>query len=419
MRLPEASTVKTVRSLLDEFISPPHEKFILNSLRTLHALGAITNIYDAGSISPLGYALARFRSIKVNHARALIAAHFYGVSRSVCDIIALAHETDGMLELIFQEFRPDKKKKPDANKREMQRWMSIMKGFAHPLGDYMTLLKAYRMYLKVAAKLPTNETIPDATVDMLGEVDINNLEEQEPNPEDIKQSPSVRKWCKEHYINANRMSRVRFMSKQLYFTLQQIVRPMQPRNPNPKGKSKLEKQDEQLEQDLDSNMTEIEIPTPESIRHSRISKIPDSKLDQLEKESELSIEQEGGFMQRIRAQEAINKLEANVRRFATEDENIMMALGIGNFVNFAIRSKQADNVYVSCFAQTKKFAKINQDSFLLAHTKTKLPNVIMYDEMFQSSHDARFMKLNLVNKIPDQVFARIKEQYSAFIKYCI
>jgi hypothetical protein len=304
----------------------------------------------------------------------------------------------------------------------MQRWMSIMKGFAHPLGDYMTLLKAYRMYLKVAAKLPTNEEIPDATVDMLGEVDINNLEEQEPNPEDIKQSPSVRKWCKEHYINANRMSRVRFMSKQLYFTLQQIVRPMQPRNPKEesKRKSKLEKQDEQLEQDLDSNMTEIEIPTPESIRHSRISKIPDSKPDEPHStDDDGTPDQEGGFMQRIRAQEAIDRLGANIKRFPTEDENIMMALGIGNFVNFAIRSKQADNVYVSCFAQTKKFAKINQDSFLLSHTKTKLPNVIMYDEMFQSSHEARFMKLNLVNKIPDSIFSRIKEEYGVFIKYCI
>ena len=97
----------------------------------------------------------------------------------------------------------------------------------------------------------------------------------------------------------------------------------------------------------------------------------------------------------------------------------MMALSVGNFVNFGIKSKQSDYVYVSCFAQTKKFAKINEDSFLVAHTKGKLPNIIMYDEMFQSSHDARFMKLNLVNKIPDTVFSRIKEQYGAFIKYCI
>ena len=437
MKLPEANTVLGVRNLLDEFISPPHEKFILNSLRTLHALGAITSIQDNGDITPMGFALSRFRTIKANHARSLIAGHFYGVSRSVCDIIALAHETDGRIELIFQEFRPDKKKKPDVNKREMQRWISIMKGFAHPLGDYMTLLNAYRMYLKVATKLPDAEVVPDATVDMLGDAGdlaIPLLEESEPNPDELKQAPSVRKWCKEHYINANRMARVRFMSKQLYYTLQQIIRPVQHKQHlTPKQhltqkkdthKSKLEKQEQQLEQDIDANMTEIEEPTRESIRHSRIYKVPDSKPKEQEKPEQEEPEQEkpeqaGGFMQRIRAQEVIDRLESNVRRFATEDDNIMMALGIGNFVNFGIKSKQGDNVYVSCFAQTKKFAKINQDSFLVAHTKGKLPNIIMYDEMFQSSHDARFMKLNLVNKIPDNVFARIKEQYGSFIKYCI
>lgn len=437
MKLPEANTVLGVRNLLDEFISPPHEKFILNSLRTLHALGAITNIQDAGAITPLGFALSRFRTIKANHARSLIAGHFYGVSRSVCDIIALAHETDGRIELIFQEFRPDKKKKPEVNKREMQKWMGIMKGFAHPLGDYMTLLNAYRMYLKVAAKLPVGELVPETTLDMLGD-DAGDLamplpEEGEQNEEEIKMAPSVRKWCKEHYINANRMKRVQFMSKQLYYTLQKIVRPVVPKEAKPnkqsisKKQSKLEKQEEQLEQDIDANMTEIEEPTRESIRYSRIAKVPDSnpmELAKLEEQEQgqgqgQGQEQEGGFMQRIRAQEAIDRLESNVRRFATEDENIMMSLGIGNFVNFGIKAKQGDNVYVSCFAQTKKFAKINQDSFLVAHTRGKLPNIIMYDEMFQSSHDARFMKLNLVNKIPDNVFERIKEQYGTFIKYCM
>ena len=446
MKLPEAHTVLGVRSLLDEFISPPHEKFILNSLRTLHALGAITNIQDAGTITPLGFALSRFRTIKANHARSLIAGHFYGVSRSVCDIIALAHETEGRIELIFQEFRPDKRKKPDVNKREMQRWMSIMKEFAHPLGDYMTLLNAYRMYLKVATKLPDDKALPEANVDMLGDdagdlAAIQGLEEDiEPNPDELKQAPSVRKWCKEHYINANRMAKARFMSKQLYYTLQQIVRPLQPKQPKqPKQhlsankQLKLEKQDVQLEQDINANMTEIEEPTRESIRYSKIAKVPDSKPEEpkiasiREKEQEQEQkqeqkqeqEQEGGFMQRIRAQEEVNRLESNVRRFATEDENIMMSLGIGNFVNFATKSKQGDNVYVSCFAQTKKFAKINEESFLVAHTKGKLPNIIMYDEMFQSRLDARFMKLNIVNKIPDNVFERIKEQYGVFIKYCI
>jgi hypothetical protein len=288
----------------------------------------------------------------------------------------------------------------------------------------MTLLKAYRMYLKVAAKLPVDELMPEATVDMLGN-DADDLmmpleegERGETNAEEeVKVAPSVRKWCREHYLNANRMRRVQMMSRQLYYTLQKIVRPVVPKTP--RKQSKLEKLDTQLEEDVDANMTEVEEPTRESIRYSKISKVPDSKPSSHHESPEPPIEQEGGFMQRIRAQEAADRLETNVRRFATEDENIMMALSVGNFVNFGIKAKQGDNVYVSCFAQTKKFAKINEDSFLVAHTKGKLPNVILYDEMFQSSHEARFMKLNLVNKIPDTVFARIKEQYGTFIKYCI
>jgi NTP pyrophosphatase (non-canonical NTP hydrolase) len=66
----------------------------------------------------MGVALSKFRAIEPNHARAVIASHFYGVSRSVCDIIALATETDSRMDAMFQEFRPDKKKKPEVNKKE-------------------------------------------------------------------------------------------------------------------------------------------------------------------------------------------------------------------------------------------------------------------------------------------------------------
>jgi hypothetical protein len=97
----------------------------------------------------------------------------------------------------------------------------------------------------------------------------------------------------------------------------------------------------------------------------------------------------------------------------------MMALSIGNFINFAIRTKDTESVYVSCFATVKKFAKINQDSFLVSHGKGKLPKILMYDELFQSSHDARVLKMNIVNKIPDHVFNRLKQLYGSHIKYCI
>ena len=91
-----------------------------------------------------------------------------------------------------------------------------------------------------------------------------------------------------------------------------------------------------------------------------------------------------------------------------------MSLAIGNFINIAIKTKQENNIYVSCFATNKKFARISQDSFLVKPGK-----IIMYDEMFQTSRDAKFMKLNMVNNIPDKVFQRIKELYGGHIRYCM
>ena len=132
-------------------------------------------------------------------------------------------------------------------------------------------------------------------------------------------------------------------------------------------------------------------------------------------------EQTGGFRKLVRQQANGGlpgvKLEMNVERFATEDENIMMALGIGNFVNFAIRDKRhssgKNSVYISCFAQNKKFTKISENSYL-----ENPGQIVMYDEIFMKSLDSRFLKLNLVNNIPVNVFKRIMELYKSHIKFC-
>ena len=121
-------------------------------------------------------------------------------------------------------------------------------------------------------------------------------------------------------------------------------------------------------------------------------------------------------MEKIKEQESLETLEKNVQRFASEDDNIMMSLSIGNFVNFAIKSneKKGDNVYTSCFAQTKKLGKINRDSFL-----SSAPQILMYDELFMSSRDAKFVKINIANKIPDNVFHRLVALYGQYIRQCM
>jgi len=419
MRLPEASTVKTVRLLLDEFISPPHEKFILNSLRTLQALGAITALLPEGTITPMGHALTKFRAIKANYARSLIASYFYGCSRAVCDIISLITIADGMISSIFLEYYADKKKSPEWNKKEAQRYMQIMKSFAHPMGDFMTLLKTYRMYMKIAEKIPdpTNQQ-PDNPVELRASSGGDDvlLELGEPSPQNQQNQQgqqaqqSVNKWCKDNYVHAKRMAQVRRTSKQLYETLMKAVRPMDTNRIPVHAPIKVQEQAKFAS--VDEVMSELEPDLPAiAVRHSRETK---KEMASYYETREKQQSQTGGFIKRIEKQEQMDKLESNIKRFATEDENIMMSLAIGNFVNFAVKAKQGDNVYVSCFAQTKKFAKVNKDSFLNTY-----PKVVMYDEMFMGSRDAKFLKLNIVGKIPDNVFSRIKELYGQYIKYCV
>ena len=410
MRLPEASTIKKMRHLLNEFISPPHEKFIINSIRTLEALGAITDITPTGTITPMGFALSKFRAIKAPFARALIASFFYGCARSVCDVIALVTTVDGMIGTIYADFRPDKKKTPEWNKTEEHKHMRIIKSYSHPLGDYMTLLKTYRIYLqqhdkykngllppkdniilahaiqktkkhshkqnggksshtttkKISRKATPLQTAPpkDEILDVLDVLDVKDIAPDDIKTKKDKDPPEVKKWCRDNYLNSNKLHDVKRISKQLYDTLMKIVRPYN--NYNDK-------------------------------------KYPDKMS--------------GGFLQRIEQQEAVNKLEPVVKRFDNEDDNILMSLAIGNFVNFAIKSSSnsSDNTYTSCFAKDKtKLCKINKDSFL-----TSYPKLIMFDELFCGMRGAKFVKINIVNKIPDHIFNQLKLLYGNKINYTI
>ena len=488
MRLPTASTVKTVRELLDEFISPPHEKFILNSLRTLQALGAITSLTPEGTITPMGFIISKFRVIKANHARSLIASYFYGCSRSVCDIIALITVADGRIDSIFQEYYPDKKKSAEWNKKESLRYMQIMKTLSHPLGDYMTLLKAYKMYLKIIDTLPkplqqgqspqqsqspqASPTIDNPDV-MLNESDANVLleldlpvDEKGKGQEPQEQSQSLKRWCRDNFLNANKLALARRMSRQMHDTLLKAIHPVEfhykkqesnldikqnmqhmQNMQNMKNKQNINP-DAKNFKSVDDVMVDIEpVLPPLAKKHSidtkkemdkynaqlQINKLPKHmqmqpkarKQKHSHKQGQTPIQtpiQTAGYIQHIEKEEARQKLEQNVQRFATEEDNIMMALAIGNFVNFAIKVKNDNkggkqmqgDAYTSCFAQTKKFAKINKESFLNTY-----PQVIMYDEMFMMSKDAKFVKLNIVGKIPDNVFQRIKELYGQYIRYCI
>ena len=126
--------------------------------------------------------------------------------------------------------------------------------------------------------------------------------------------------------------------------------------------------------------------------------------------------QSGGFVRRIEKEEGMEKLEKNVKRFEKEDDNIMMALAIGNFVNIATLAKGQRDTYESCFATTKKMCKIDRDSFVKSNPN---PKIVLFEEIFMGALDARMLKLNMVNVLPNNVWERVKTEYGKYIKFCI
>jgi len=59
-------------------------------------------------------------------------------------------------------------------------------------------------------------------------------------------------------------------------------------------------------------------------------------------------------------------------------------------------------------------AKITDESFVKG-----TPQIIMYHELFMSNENSKFLKLNMVNKLPTNVWEKIKKDYGKFIKYCL
>ena len=186
--------------------------------------------------------------------------------------------------------------------------------------------------------------------------------DDEDNEYDIKSSPSLNKWCREHYVNSRKMAKVRKTSGDLYRTLQTALNPYQSRKPY----KELSRADKKRVSMIEVNEV---LDTLEQ----------DPDLSTLQSSSEIIEqevkEQEGGFIRRIRKEEELQKLEPNVKRFDNEEDNIMMSLGIGNFINLAKLKNGYKDVYESCFAEKKKLAKINSYSFIEDKPQ---PHIIMY-----------------------------------------
>jgi len=466
-KLEYINNVKELKSFLNEFINPPKHIFISSSLKTLHALNCISSTKDDGTITELGFAITKFRSIKPQLAKALIASYYYKCSRSVCNIVALLIIADGMVNSIFNDFREDKKKNPKINAIKKQQYYKSRMMFTHKYGDKLSMLKAYTAYrekeqeffnekqqeqeqreqqehldnidknnkpvtileqikkdnsiaiknstpqkleksIKLLRKLNVNKTIIKSFIEQ--EKIKKSLKPSKPSKggglsskskkssrkskkgsrkskkgsrkskkgsikEIEKQTRNIKKWCQEHFINYNKLVKVKHMSQQIHRNLKDVMR-----------------------------MTSFK--PQKSSKSSKKSFVDENDTANYD----IELEQKGG----VRKENPLDKyFKFNIDYNIDIDDRIILSLLNGMFINVAKLTNPSKMIYSPCFPNQNIDAKINMDSLLKTPSK-----LVFYEELFMFNKSSKILKLNLCSQIPIQLVEDVKDLYNDHIKNC-
>lgn len=340
MRLKYINNVKDLKVLLNEFITPPTDKFVNSSLRTLRHLGAISSDNNDGVMTSLGKAITQFRGVKPQFSRTIIYSYFYKCSKEICDIIAISIISDGRMDMIFEEFKPDKNK--PGNKKAQTEYNQIRNRMTHKYGDYMTCYTAYQTYLNRKNKgNPINKDSNNTNKDDSNKDSKNNngfddsgiiIEDEDNQVEfttEIKYNKSqglLKKWCKDNYLKFNKLEYISNTSKQLRETLKKLI---------------------------------------------RTKALIDIKVSDLPKE--------------------ITNL----------DDKIMATLAIGASTNIA--KLTSGDIYIPCFPIEPLKCRFDRNT-----TLKSTPEYVLFDELFSSNMNSKYIKLNMVTTIPPNIIKLLK-----------
>jgi hypothetical protein len=120
--------------------------------------------------------------------------------------------------------------------------------------------------------------------------------------------------------------------------------------------------------------------------------------------------QKGGY----KAKSYELNLFPNANMYNSREKNILMALSIGNIINFAKLNDSKKNIYKTCFPIKKVFCKFDPHTSLLSNS-----NLVIYNELFKRRKEEKILKLNLVTKITNDILSNIKKLNKESIKICL
>jgi len=476
-RLEYINNVKDLKGFLNEFISPPKKIFIDSSLKTLHALNCITSIKDDGTITDLGYGVAKFRGLKPQLAKAIIASYYYKCSRSVCDIVALLINADGMINTIFNDFREDKKKNPKINAQKKQKFLHSRKLFTHQYGDAFSLFKAFTLFREkdgefkhakeLSAKRKENEiqlkdeeNDPkyikqlDEEVSLLDQIKKDNtVRIKNPSQNKLKKSikllkmlnvdKSIIKSLKDNEKSkkkkivggASRKKHSIKKTKKSFTKKSKRTSSKKKQSINIKSISSMKKEKVEENRNVRKWCNNNFINYNKLVMAKRMSQQLHRTLLDVMRSTDLK---KGRVFEKKKSKsksKSSKKYKTNntkdivgggkryspLHKFfhfdidynVVVDDRIMLSLLQGMFINIANLTHSSKKIYTPCFPIKKIDAKINMDSLLKTNSK-----FVFYEELFMFNKSSKVLKLNMCNQIPFHMIEDIKELYKDYMIKC-
>lgn len=149
------NTVENLTKTLTDFIEPPKEDYIRNSITTLIRL----NLVEDGVISKLGKLVIQVPFSDIFGSVAIIFGNLYNCSREVLKILSMIEASKGNMTDIFsiKEQPTGDDETPQISRQIQDKFNNARKKFGDKSGDHISLLKIYEQYVEQNKKHSNNQ----------------------------------------------------------------------------------------------------------------------------------------------------------------------------------------------------------------------------------------------------------------------
>lgn len=195
---------------LSKLIEKPPVDNVKRALERIEALGGIVVKEKVGVMTDLGRAMAVFDVIP-EIGRILIAGYNYHCRDEMVDLAAMFEISEMRLDAIFERFSTKIKDEAE-KKKEKAKYEKIKKKWASSLGDHFSLLNIYADFFE-----RRYDTVDRRTGRIIKE-----------------KRGDARQWCKENYLNYNKLEKVRNTSKDINRKFAKVIQIFHEKHPNEK-----------------------------------------------------------------------------------------------------------------------------------------------------------------------------------------